>query len=46
MNNLATFLAITLGDALAYELMLLIGLVLVIHIRRFFVVIRSRIEGR
>jgi hypothetical protein len=44
MSNLATFAAQTLGDALVYELMLLIGLVLVINIRNVFVVVASRIE--
>jgi hypothetical protein len=34
MTNLATFVALVLGDALAYEFGLLIALVLLIHLRR------------
>jgi len=40
MSNLATFIAVALGDALAYELGLLIALVLVIELRRIFVAAR------
>jgi hypothetical protein len=46
MENLPAFMAATLGDALAYELGLLIALVLVINIRRLFVVIAQRFHWR
>jgi hypothetical protein len=42
MTNLPAFLAALLGDALAYEMGLLIALVLVINIRRLLAAARHR----
>jgi|GEM_PF-5421338 len=46
MTNLPTFLAATLGETLAYELTLLVGLVIIIQLHSLFIVLKARLERR
>jgi hypothetical protein len=45
MQNLAAFIAMTLGEALLLELVLLLGLVVLLNIRRLLHTIRYRLGG-